>query len=132
MTPDRRSLRPGRLRRDRGSATVLVLALAAALGASGAVLTGVATVAVARHRAAAAADLAALAAAGRAGRGDPAACAAAARVAAAHRVTLVRCTPDPAAVGVVEVAVRAQPAGWAGRFGAATARARAGPAAPVP
>ncbi|MCZ2858315.1 Rv3654c family TadE-like protein [Blastococcus sp. VKM Ac-2987] len=114
---------------ERGSATVWVLALSAVLAllASAAVLVGVA--AVARHRAGGAADLAALAAAGRAVLGDPAACTAAADVAAANGAELTGCRVE--AGGIVEVAVVVPVR--LGRLGlsAAHGRARAGPEAPA-
>ncbi|MGY1914795.1 Rv3654c family TadE-like protein [Blastococcus sp. SYSU DS0973] len=116
------------MRNERGSATVWVLALSAVLAllATAAVLVGVA--AVARHRAAGAADLAALAAAGRAVLGNPAACPAAAEVAATNGAELTGCRVGEH--GVVEVAV-AVPVRL-GRLGVHTAhgRARAGPGAP--
>ena len=112
---------------ERGSATVWVLALAAvlALVATAAVLAGMA--AVARHRAAGAADLAALAAAGRHVLGDRTACSVAAEVAAGNGARLSGC--GVAADGVVEVEV--QVTVRLGRLGVHTAigRARAGPAA---
>ena len=117
-----------RLRRERGSATVWVLALAAVLGlvATAAVLVGVAV--VARHRAASAADLAALAAAGRAVSGDPSACAAAAEVARANAAELTGCSVGPGAIVEVEVSIAVR----LGRLGVHTAvgRARAGPVVP--
>ena len=113
---------------ERGSATVWVLALAAvlALVATAAVLGGVA--AVARHRAAGAADLAALAAAGRLVLGDRTGCAVAAEVAARNGARLSGCRL--AGDGVVEVEVRVPVR--LGRLGVhtATGRARAGPADP--
>ncbi|MGY2067223.1 Rv3654c family TadE-like protein [Blastococcus sp. SYSU DS0619] len=113
---------------ERGSATVWVLALSAVLAllATAAVLVGVA--AVARHRAAGAADLAALAAAGRAVVGDPAACTAATDVAAANGAELTGCRVGEG--GVVDVAVTVPVR--LGRLGVHTAhgRARAGPEAP--
>ncbi|TYP84770.1 Rv3654c family TadE-like protein [Blastococcus xanthinilyticus] len=116
-------------RDERGSATVWVLALSAvlALVAAAGVLAGAA--AVARHRAAGAADLAALAAAGRAVLGDPAACAVAAETATANGAELTGCAVGEGSVVdvTVEVPVRL------GRLGVHTAhgRARAGPA-PAP
>jgi secretion/DNA translocation related TadE-like protein len=108
---------------DRGSATVLVLALCAVVVLAGSTAATLGAVAVARHRAAAAADLAALAAAARVAEG-PAACAAADRVARSHGAGLVACRPAGWEV-VVETSVR--PPGVLGGLGAATARARAGP-----
>lgn len=112
-------------RRDRGSASLLVLAvvLMATLGAWAVITVG--SAAVARHRAESAADLAALAGAdvllGRAA-GEP--CRAADRVARRARAALVGCLVGPATV-TVEVEVR--PAGPVARVGPARARSRAGP-----
>jgi secretion/DNA translocation related TadE-like protein len=113
---------------ERGSATVWVVALAgllAALGAAG-VLVGVAV--AGRHRATGAADLAALAGAARAVVGDPAACSAAARVAAANGAELELCTTLAGA----EVEVRVRIPVRLGPLGVIDARghARAGPAPP--
>jgi secretion/DNA translocation related TadE-like protein len=121
-------VRGRRLSGERGSATVWVLALAgllAALGAAG-VLVGVAV--AGRHRAAAAADFAALAGAGRAVTGDPAACTAAAEVAARNGARLESCALLPGAVVDVRVRVpvRLGPLGVLDARG----RARAGPAPP--
>jgi secretion/DNA translocation related TadE-like protein len=114
--------------RERGSATVWVIALAgllAALGTAG-VLVGAAV--AGRHRAAAAADLAALAGAARAVVGDSTACSAAAHIAAANGAVLQRCATLPGAeVEVsVRVPVRLGPLGVVEAHG----RARAGPAPP--
>lgn len=115
--------------RERGSATVWVLALAGVLAVIGmaAVLTGAAL--VARHRATAAADLAALAGAVRGVEGADA-CGTAARLAAANAAELTACTASPHAVVDVAVSVPVR----LGRLGvfSATARARAGPVAPGP
>ncbi len=117
-----------RLRDERGSATVWVLALAAVLGlvTTASVLVGVAV--VARHRAASAADLAALAAAGRAVTGDPDACAAAHDVARVNGADLTGCSVGSGAVVQVEVAIDVR----LGRLGVheAVGRARAGPVPP--
>lgn len=111
--------------RDRGAATLWAVgAIAAALAVVTVVITvGVAT--VARHRAAAAADLAALAGATRAQAGQVAACAAAGWVVDNMGATLRSCQLRGPGVSVV-VAVR--PAGLAGVIGPAIGRARAGPA----
>lgn len=78
--------------RDRGSATVWAALVATVLGAvfGGVLLLGQAV--VARHRAAAAADLAALAAAATWAHGPQTACAAARRVARAQDAALGACT----------------------------------------
>ena len=110
---------------DRGSATVWVIALSAALAVVGAAVVLVGAATVARHRAGAAADLAALAAAGRAVRGEPGACGLAADVARANAATLVSCTVDVDAVVDLRVSIPLR----LGRLGSWTAsgRARAGP-----
>ncbi|MFI8963537.1 Rv3654c family TadE-like protein [Streptomyces sp. NPDC053493] len=76
----------------------------------------------ARHRAGAAADLAALAAADRALWGEPDACAAAARVAAAQGATLVGCRVRQ---DIADVTARATAGPWAPE-----SRSRAGPPTP--
>ena len=114
--------------RDRGSATVWVLALAGVLGLAALAGLLVAGAVVARHRAGAAADLAALAAAGSAVAGEADPCAAATRIAEANGAHLRRCAVDAGAVAevVTVVDVRLGPLG----VRQATGRARAGPAAP--
>ncbi|MFD3547568.1 Rv3654c family TadE-like protein [Streptomyces sp. NPDC058655] len=110
--------------RDRGSATVWAALVATVLGAvfGGVLLLGQAV--VARHRAAAAADLAALAAAATWAHGPESACAAALRVARAQEAALDSCR----VLGeVAEVA--AHPV--TGPF-APSIRARAGPPAESP
>jgi secretion/DNA translocation related TadE-like protein len=102
---------------------VLVLALCAVLLVAGGLTAAVGAVAVSRHQAAAAADLAALAGAQAVGNGG-AACAEAARVASRSGAGLASCTIEGADV-VVEAVVR--PAGTLGRLGVARVRARAGP-----
>lgn len=112
---------------DRGSATVwsvgaLVVVLVVAL--AGITLGGVL---VARHQAESAADLAALAGAGRAIAGQRPACERARRVTDRMQVRLESCRVT---AWDVLVEVSARPGGRLGRFGAAEARARAGPAGP--
>jgi secretion/DNA translocation related TadE-like protein len=114
------------VRDDRGSATVLVLALAGLLVLVGLLLTALAAVAVTRHRAASTADLAALAAADLVLEGPDVACSAAARVTVRDRAELSSCHLEG---DVVEVAVALRPGGVLGTFGAARAVARAGPSA---
>lgn len=109
---------------DAGFVTVAVLALALALLAFGGVLASLGAVAVARHRAAAAADLAALAAAGHVIAGQPGACAAAWRVTRAQAAELTGCSISGT---TVEVRATARPPGPLGSLGAATSTARAGP-----
>ena len=106
-------------------AAVLVLALAALLTVCALLATTLGAVAVLRQRAASAADLSALAAAGAALSGQDAACARAAGLAARVGAELAFCRLDG---DVAEVLVRLQPDGPLGRLGAASARARAGPA----
>lgn len=110
---------------DDGAAAVLVLALAGLLVLLASVAVAVGAAGVARHRVAAAADLAALAAAGRAVDGTAAACSRAERVATAQRARLTSCR----LVGdVADVTAQVRPPGPLGELGIATARARAGPA----
>jgi secretion/DNA translocation related TadE-like protein len=108
--------------RAAGSATVLVLAAVLLLGVTTAVGMLVAAGTVARHRAAAAADLAALAAAAHPFEPPGPVCAVAVRVARANGTRLTRCTVAGAAVEVV--VQRAAPA-WVGWLGPAVGRARA-------
>ncbi|MFD3327018.1 Rv3654c family TadE-like protein [Streptomyces sp. NPDC058701] len=107
--------------RDRGSATVWATLVTTVLSAvfGGVLLLGQAV--VARHRAAAAADLAVLAAAASWAHGPEAACAAAGRVARAQDAAVSSCR-----VLGEEAEVSAQPA--TGTF-TPTIRARAGPPA---
>lgn len=109
---------------DRGSASLLAVALIAILLAftTGAAYLGAAV--IARHRAQAAADLAALAAAGAVAGGPEAACARASQIASAMRTTVAACRVDGLDV-VLDVQVRVS----LGRFGTGSARAvaRAGP-----
>ncbi|HEV7450955.1 MAG TPA: Rv3654c family TadE-like protein [Pseudonocardiaceae bacterium] len=81
---------------------------------------------VVRHQAESAADLAALAGAGTVVAGERYACTQARRVTDRMRVQLVSCRTRGWDV-LVDVAAR--PVGWLGALGAATGRARAGPAA---
>ena len=114
--------------RERGSATVWVLALSGVLAAVSLAVVLVGAAVVARHRASAAADLSALAAAGAAVSGRPDPCAVAGRVAAANSAALASCVV--AGGGVVQVRVtvpvRLGPLG----VHTASGRARAGPAPP--
>jgi secretion/DNA translocation related TadE-like protein len=104
---------------------VLVLAAATVLLLVGMVLTSLAAVGVARHRAGSVADLSALAAAASAHLGSGPACAAAQDVAARSAARLVECR----VVGdVADVVAGVRPPGRLGELGEATARARAGPA----
>ena len=105
-------------RAEAGFVTVAVVGLTAALVAVASLLTTLGVVAVARHRAASAADLAALAGAGH--LLDGTACEVAAHAAAVQSAVLESCRADGTAVSVV-AAVRV------GVLGTARARARAGP-----
>lgn len=124
MRPPRSSA-SGPRHQERGSATILVLAMAFVLLA-GSLLVGLyGAAAGARNRASAAADLAALAAAGRLASGDPAQpCRAAADVARRNRATLTRCVTRN---GVADVRTEVELHGVLARLGRATARSRAVP-----
>ncbi|MGW6821733.1 Rv3654c family TadE-like protein [Streptomyces sp. NPDC055005] len=121
------------MRRDRGSATVWAALVTTVLGAvfGGVLLLGQAV--VARHRAAAAADLAALAAAATWAHGPEAACATAVRVARAQGASLIACEVQGE---VAEVMARA-PTGpfapvLASRAGPPLPTSPQGPAEPTP
>jgi secretion/DNA translocation related TadE-like protein len=86
-------------RHERGSASVLTLALGSAVLAVSSGLMVLVVVMTGQHRAASAADLAALAAASRISSSPGTACAAAGQVAAANHVRLLSC--DVAADSVV-------------------------------
>jgi secretion/DNA translocation related TadE-like protein len=111
---------------DRGAATVWTVGAIAALMAVSVLVIWLGAAAATRHRAASAADLAALAAAGVAVEGERAACEKARWVTDRMSVELHSCRLD-GADAVVEVV--AQPSGVLAGFGAAEARARAGPVA---
>ena len=118
--------RPGRrLARDqRGSATVLVVALSGVLLLLGAALGVVAAMVVAHRSAQSGADLAALAAAQATSRGADG-CGAAAEVAESNDVVLTGCDVRGR---VVEVTVSRSGPHWLGQAADLAARARAGPA----
>lgn len=120
MLSPRRSL----VSADRGSATLVAVAMMAGLIAMTVACVYLGSAVIARHRVQAAADLAALAAAGRLTHGADAACAHAVALAEAMHTTVVDC--DVVGLDVV-VAVDAPVA--SGRLGGGTARAvgRAGP-----
>ena len=109
--------------REEGSSTVLVLGFVTVLLLVGGLVASVACVAVARHQAEAAADLAALAAAGRAFEGGAAACAAARHVVEAQAGELLECRLEGVDV-LVEVGVR--PPGRLGALGLVHGWAKAG------
>jgi secretion/DNA translocation related TadE-like protein len=109
---------------DVGSGTVLVLVAACVVVLVGMVLTALAAVGVARHRAASVADLSALAAASAAHLGTASACQAAEEVVERSAARLLECH----IVGdVAQIVASVRPPGRLGQLGAATARARAGP-----
>jgi secretion/DNA translocation related TadE-like protein len=110
--------------REEGFVAVAVAGFVLVLLSLAVLVAGLGAVAVARHRAAAAGDLAALAAARHALEGTMAACGAATRVAEAQGAVVEVCRLE-GAEALVEVAVR--PAGRIGALGAARAWARAGP-----
>jgi secretion/DNA translocation related TadE-like protein len=112
------------VRSDRGAASVWSMGAVVALLSVTVAVLHLGGVAVARHQAESAADLAALAGAGRVVVGERAACERAARITERMRVRLDSCQ---ARGWDVLVQVSARPAGPVGRFGAAVARARAGP-----
>jgi secretion/DNA translocation related TadE-like protein len=106
------------VRDDRGFVAVAVVGLAAVLLAAGLLVTTLGAVAVARHRAASAADLSALAGAQHVLDGT--ACDAARRVASAQHAVLTDCSVAGSEVSVV-AAVQVP------GLGTAEARAKAGP-----
>ncbi len=109
---------------DRGSASVWLVGAVGVLLVVVVAAVHLGAAVVARHQAESAADLAALAGAGRAVAGERAACERVAGITERMRVRLDSCR----LLGWdVLVEVSARPAGPVGRFGAATARARAGP-----
>ncbi len=118
-------MRPSsRDRRDRGSATLLAVAMVALILAAcgGAVVVG--TAVIARHRAQSAADLAALAAAGRLTAGQETACGWAASLADSMHASVVGCGVEDLDV-IVTVDVSVSLSRWG--IGTARAAARAGP-----
>jgi secretion/DNA translocation related TadE-like protein len=112
---------------DRGSATVLVLAVGLLTVLVALAFAAVGSAIVARHRAQTAADLGALAGAARALDGTDAACARAAEIVGRNRAVLTACELD--GLDVI-VTAEATPAGLAAVFGTAHASARAGPVEP--
>ncbi len=110
---------------ERGSATVLVLALAAVAGVLLLTLGLLAGAQAGRAGAQTAADLAALAAADAAAAGNGAPCAVAATVSSRNDAQLAACEVDSRGVVVVRTATTAR---FAGRnLATASATARAGP-----
>lgn len=106
--------------RDRGSASVWVLAIGLCVVLFAGALTTVGSAIVARQRAQIAADLGALAGAQQSARGTATACARAARLVSANGAALGGCLVDGLDV-VVTAVVRVAGLGWA------RAVARAGP-----
>ncbi len=117
---------PSRASRERGSGSVYVLGLIAIVVLLG--MTGVSLGAglVARHRAAAAADLSALSAAAHVLERGGAACETAAHVASAQGARLTSCR---LAGAIASVTVQVSLPGPLSRLGPATGQARAGPTA---
>lgn len=109
---------------DRGVATVWAAGAITVLVSVAVFGLYLAQAMVTRHHAESAADLAALAGAAQALPGEPHACTQARRVTEGMRVRLVSCQLRN---WDVYVAVSAQPPGWLGTLGSATAQARAGP-----
>ena len=109
---------------DTGSATPLVLGLAAVLVLCGTVATSLAAVAVARQQAASAADLSALAAASAVLEGPEVACGRARALAAEVSAVVTSCRIEGDRADVV---AQVRPSGPIGRLGAASVRAAAGP-----
>lgn len=109
---------------DGGFVTVAVAGLLLVLVSVAWLVEALGAVAVARHRAATAADLAALAAAAHAIEGPTPACRAAAVIAERQGARVRRCSVD-GLDALVEVVVR--PPGRLGSFGEAISVSRAGP-----
>jgi secretion/DNA translocation related TadE-like protein len=117
-------LRRRRVRRDRGAATVFVVAVGLVLVLGGVAGAAVGAARVGRHRAQAAADLGALAGAARAIEGTEVACARASRFVAVNGGRATSCEVSGLEIVVrTEVTVRPLP----GLIRHATAAARAGP-----
>ena len=110
--------------RDRGGATVSVLAVGLLCVLVAASFASAGAAVVARHRAQSAADLAALAAAVHVTEGPDPACDHARRVASANAARLVYCRVE---ISDVVVTTEVRPAGMAALAGVARASARAGP-----
>jgi secretion/DNA translocation related TadE-like protein len=116
-------------RRDRGAATILVLAFGLVLALAGVVSAGVGAARVGRHAARNAADLGALAGAARAIHGREIACSWAERLVAANGGRMTLCVVEGLEIVVrAEVVVRPLP----GLERQAVVTARAGPVYAVP
>jgi secretion/DNA translocation related TadE-like protein len=121
--------RPGcrfRIGDDRGAGSILILSGVVVVLTSLLAVVALGHAYLARHRAAAAADLAALAGAGQVWSGPAAACSSADGVARANGAVLRSCWVD---YGQVEVVTSVSVIGPAAVLGDVTRRARAGPAA---
>ncbi|MGK5680379.1 Rv3654c family TadE-like protein [Actinoplanes sp. URMC 104] len=115
--------------RDRGAATILVLAIGLFLVAAGMAAAGVGAARVGRHAARTAADLGALAGAAKAIHGPEVACGRAERFVVANGGRMASCVVEGLDVVVrAEVTVRALP----GLDARAVATARAGPIYALP
>jgi secretion/DNA translocation related TadE-like protein len=110
--------------RDRGAASILVLAIGLVLVAAGVAGAAVGAARVGRHQARTAADLGALAGAARVVVGPAAACERAGRLAAANRARMTSCRVEGFEI-VVAVQVTVTPLPGLVRY--ASAAARAGP-----
>jgi secretion/DNA translocation related TadE-like protein len=99
---------PVRGRRDRGAASILVVAMGLVFVAAGVAGAAVGSARVARHEARTAADLGALAGAAKVIEGDMAACAAAARYVTANAARLTSCRLQGWEI-VIQVEVTATP-----------------------
>ena len=111
---------------DSGFASVVILALVAVLVLVGGLAVSLGSLAVTRHRAAAAADLSALAGALHVVEGPAAACRVASRIAHAQGAFLEACDVTG---GLVLIRVTVRPSGFLATWGVVRATARAGPAA---
>ena len=114
---------------DRGVATVWAAGAIAVLVSVAAFGLHLGEAMVIRHRAEAAADLAALAAAARAVPGERYACDQARSITGRMRVQLASCSLHG---WDALISVTAQPTGWLGTLGPATAHSRAGPTSRSP
>lgn len=111
--------------REDGSASVVLVAVIAAIALVASAYAALGHATAARHSAQGVADAAALASAARLGYEPDAACEAAVEVVNANEVVLDECSVDAV---TVTVQVSAEPSGWAAMVGSASAVSRAGPA----
>jgi secretion/DNA translocation related TadE-like protein len=110
--------------RDRGAASIFVLALGLVLVAAGLAGAAIGAARVGRHQARTAADLGALAGAARAVEGPASACRRAGHLASANQARMTTCHLDGMEI-VIEVQVTVTPLPGLTRY--ASAAARAGP-----